>query len=137
MIRFAVVFCCMLAVGLTDAPTPEEKSTYEAAAARAGRDALAHIRLASWCEIHGMQVERHKHLGIALELAPDHPAIHGLLGEVADNGQWRMPQAVAEDHRNDADLEVARSPATAPAATRAPTRPRHTGSLRNGARRTD
>ena len=52
-----------------------------------------------------MQVERHKHLGIALELAPDHPAIHGLLGQVADNGQWRMPQAVSEDYLNDAEGE--------------------------------
>ena len=39
---------------------------------RSGAD--AHVRLASWCETHGMQVERHKHLGIALEIAPDHPA---------------------------------------------------------------
>ena len=53
-----------------------------------------------------MQVERHKHLGIALELAPDHPAIHGLLGQVADNGQWRMPQAVSEDYLNDADAKA-------------------------------
>ena len=53
-----------------------------------------------------MQVERHKHLGIALELEPDHPAIHGLLGEVADNGQWRMPQAVAEDFRSDAGVKA-------------------------------
>jgi hypothetical protein len=105
MIHVAIVFCCMLAVGLADAPTPEEKSAYEAAAAKVGRDALAHIRLASWCEIHGMQVERHKHLGLALELAPDHPAIHGLLGEVGDDGQWRMPQAVAEDYRNDANAK--------------------------------
>ena len=53
-----------------DSPTPEEMSAYETAAAKAGRDVLAHIRLASWCELHGMQVERHKHLGIALEIAP-------------------------------------------------------------------
>jgi tetratricopeptide (TPR) repeat protein len=106
MIRCAVVLCFLVAIGSGDAPTPQEKSTYEAAAAKAGRDALAHIRLASWCEIHGMQVERHKHLGIALELAPDHPAIHGLLGEVADNGQWRMAQAVAEDYRTDAGVKA-------------------------------
>ena len=85
-----------------DSPTPEEMSAYQAAAAKAGRDVLAHIRLASWCEIHGMQIERHKHLGIALELAPDHPAVHGLLGQVRDNGEWRMPQAVVEDYRSNA-----------------------------------
>src|SRR6202044_722143 len=69
-------------------------------------DALAHIRLASWCEIHGMQVERHKHLGIALELSPDHPAVHGLLGQVRDNGEWRMPQAVVEDYRSNPEAKA-------------------------------
>ena len=34
MIRFDVVLFCLLAVGLGDARTAEEQSTYEAAAAR-------------------------------------------------------------------------------------------------------
>jgi hypothetical protein len=102
MLHFAVVYCSLLAVASVDSPTPEERSAYAASAAKAGRDVIAHLRLASWCEIHGMQVERHKHLGIALEEAPQHPAIHGLLGQVDDKGEWRMPQAVSEDYLNDA-----------------------------------
>jgi Pretoxin HINT domain len=105
MFHFAVVSLCLLAAVPADSPTREEMSAYQAAAARAGRDAQAHIRLATWCELHGMQVERHKHLGIALELAPDHPAIHGLLGQVADNEQWRMPQAITEDYQTDAQAK--------------------------------
>ena len=65
MIHCAIVYCCLLLVAQVDSAAPEDKRTYEAAAATAGRDALAHIRLASWCEIHGMHIERHKHLGIA------------------------------------------------------------------------
>ncbi len=97
MLHFALVYCCLLVATPLDGPTPEETAAYQSAAEKAGRDALAHIRLASWCEVHGMQIERHKHLGIALEIAPDHPAIHGLNGQVFDNGEWRMPQAVVED----------------------------------------
>ncbi len=106
MIHFAVLSVCLLAAASADSPTQEELSAYQAAAAKAGRDAVAHVRLASWCEIHGMQVERHKHLGIALELMPDHPAIHGVLGQVADKGEWRMPQAVADDYLNDPEAKA-------------------------------
>src|SRR5262249_53546688 len=55
---------------------------------------------------HGMQIEKHKHLGIALEQSPQHPAIHGLLGQVDDNGEWRMPQAVSENYLNDAGAKA-------------------------------
>ncbi len=101
MFHFALLSCWLLMVVPGDSPTPEELSAYESAAAKAGRDVVAHIRLASWCELHGMHVERHKHLGIALELAPDNPAVHGLLGQVSDGGEWRMPQAVVEDYKTD------------------------------------
>jgi hypothetical protein len=101
MFHFALLSCWLLMVVPGDSPTPEERSAYESAAAKAGRDVVAHIRLASWCELHGMHVERHKHLGIALELAPDNPAVHGLLGQVSSGGEWRMPQAVVEDYKTD------------------------------------
>jgi hypothetical protein len=106
MLHMALVSCWLLTAMPADSPTPAELSVYQAAAAKAGGDALAHIRLASWCEIHGMQVERHKHLGIALELSPDHPAVHGLLGQVRDNGEWRMPQAVVEDYRSNPEAKA-------------------------------
>ena len=37
-------------------------SAYQSAAAAAGRDADAHVRLALWCEAHGLTAERLKHL---------------------------------------------------------------------------
>src|SRR5262249_39054972 len=99
---FALIACWLSAAVPGDSPTPDdEASAYEAAAAKAGRSASAHIRLASWCELHGMHVERHKHLGIALELEPENPAVHGLLGQVFEGGEWRTAQAVTEDYRLD------------------------------------
>ena len=65
-----------------------------------------------------------QHLGIALELEPDHPAIHGLLGQVAENGQWRMPQAVVEDYLSNPETKATVASAM-PAATRVPTRAAH------------
>ncbi len=102
MLHFPVVCCWLFLAVPGDSPTPEELSAYQAAAAKAGANVSAHIRLASWCELHGMHLERHKHLGIALDLAPDNAAVHGMLGQVFDGGEWRMPQAVVEDYLSDA-----------------------------------
>lgn len=66
MLHFPVVCCWLFLAVPGDSPTPEELSAYQAAAAKAGANVSAHIRLASWCELHGMHLERHKHLGIAL-----------------------------------------------------------------------
>jgi hypothetical protein len=106
MLCFTLLSCWLLTATPGDSPTPEELSAYQAAAAKAGENVAAHIRLASWCELHGMQIERHKHLGIALELAPDNPAVHGLLGQVFDNGEWRMPQAVVENYVTDPEAKT-------------------------------
>ena len=56
MLHFALLSSCLLMVVPGDSPTPEELRVYEAAAAKASRHVAAHIRLASWCELHGMQV---------------------------------------------------------------------------------
>ena len=73
---------------------------------RRASDVAAHIRLASWCELHGMQVERHKHLGIALELEPDNPAVHGLLGQVSDDGEWRCRRRWLKSYLTDAKAKT-------------------------------
>ncbi len=101
MCSFATSCFILLSLVLLDSPTPEDVRAYQQAAAALGRDAGAHVRLASWCEAHGLIAERHKHLGIALEIDPDHPAARGLLGELADKGEWRMPAVVIDDHRGD------------------------------------
>jgi hypothetical protein len=74
---------------------PEAMTAYEAARARAGRDADAHVRLALWCEAHGLEAERLRHLAIAVLADPSHAAARGLLGLVAHRGGWRSPEAVS------------------------------------------
>ena len=49
---------------VADASGPDDLPTYQAAAAKIGRDADAHVRLACWCEAHGLSAQRHKHLAL-------------------------------------------------------------------------
>ena len=44
------------------APSSADLDAYEAAREKVGRDPAAHIRLALWCEAHGLIAERRKHL---------------------------------------------------------------------------
>jgi Pretoxin HINT domain len=76
-------------------PEPGAMTAYEAARARAGRDADAHVRLALWCESHGLEAERLRHLAIAVLADPSHAAARGLMGLVAYRGGWRSPEAVS------------------------------------------
>ena len=63
------VLCCALLLG-ADLPGPTQYnlglSAYQAAKAQAGADAEANVRLALWCEAHGMTAERLAHLSVAL-----------------------------------------------------------------------
>src|SRR3954471_11251803 len=77
--------------------TPADDLTaYEEARAHAGRDPDAHVRLALWCEQHGLEAERLKHLAIAVLNRPTHATARGLMGLVAYGGQWQRPEAVGE-----------------------------------------
>src|SRR5262249_12724053 len=67
----------------------------------AGRDARAHVRLALWCEAHGMTAERMKHLAIAVMNDPSNALARGLLGLVAFNGKWDRPEIVGKQIEND------------------------------------
>src|SRR5690349_15624255 len=53
------------AIGPTEAGSKPDLATYEAARARAGQDADAQVKLALWCEAHGLSAERLKHLTLA------------------------------------------------------------------------
>src|SRR5262245_34272264 len=85
-------------------PAADEWPTYRAAAARAGRDAEAQVRLALWCEARGLVAERLNHLALALVADPAHAAARGLLGLMADAGKWRRPEQVAERINGDPAL---------------------------------
>jgi hypothetical protein len=87
-------------------PSPEDLAAYRAAQATVGRDAEAHVRLALWCESHGLLAERRKHLAMATLIDPDHATARGLLGQVPEEGRWRRPEEVAEEVANDPDLSA-------------------------------
>ena len=76
-------------------PNADLMATYQAEAAKAGRDADAHVRLALWCEARGLQAERLKHLTIAVLADPKNATARGLMGLVSDGGRWRRQRCSA------------------------------------------
>ena len=74
---------------------------YEAAKVQAGHDARAHVRLALWCESHGMSAERMKHLAMAVLYDPSNALARGLMGLVAYQGKWERPEASGSEIQDD------------------------------------
>ncbi len=69
--------------------------------AKAGHDAKAHVRLALWCESHGMSAERMKHLAMAVLYDPSNGLARGLMGLVAYQGKWERPDVVGREIQDD------------------------------------
>src|SRR4051812_6691903 len=67
---------------------------YEAAKAGVGRDPEAHIKLALWCEAHGLNSERVKHLALAVLTDPTNATARGLMGLVSHGGRWLRPEVI-------------------------------------------
>ncbi len=85
-------------------PSPGElpdAAAYRAAAEKAGHDARAHVRLALWCEAHGMNAERLKHLGLAVAYDPANTLARGLMGMVAYKGTWGRPEEIGKKIESD------------------------------------
>lgn len=94
----------MLTVSLAvaeDAAAPSDLAAYESASKVVGRDPAAHVRLALWCEAHGLRAERLKHLALAVLSDPRNVTARGLMGMVAYGGQWKRPDAVSEKVKAD------------------------------------
>jgi tetratricopeptide (TPR) repeat protein len=85
----------LICAGLLGVSSPDP-TDYQAAAARAGKDAGAHLKLAKWCEAHGMDAERLQHLAAALARDPQNAAARGMMGLVAYGGKWLSPEKVGE-----------------------------------------
>src|SRR5215468_1786814 len=100
-----ILVCLGLVVVGEGAPAAEEApadvAAYEAAAGKAGRDARAHVRLALWCESHGMTAERMKHLAMAVMYDPSNALARGLLGLVAHEGKWGRPAEIGKRIKDD------------------------------------
>jgi hypothetical protein len=76
---------------------PADLKAYQEAKAKAGRDADAQVKLALWCEAHGLAAERIKHLVLATLIDPSHAAARGLLGLISYQGKWQRPDQVSHD----------------------------------------
>lgn len=57
-----------------------ERDAYKQALAQAGRGAEAQVKLALWCESHGLDAERLEHLARAVLLDPKNALAHGMMG---------------------------------------------------------
>src|SRR5258708_37740852 len=107
---FASALLCALLLG-AEPPTnpaisPEERRAYEEAKLKAGRNADAQVKLALWCETHGLKAERLKHLALAVLTDPKQTAARGLMGLVSHRGEWLKPEKVGEKIKADEALSA-------------------------------
>jgi Pretoxin HINT domain len=101
MLHFVLLCCALLGDGGKPAQaTTADRAAYEAAAAKAGNSAAAHVQLALWCETHGLSSERIKHLSIASSLDPSNVLARALLGLMAFQGKWAKPDQVEQEIRD-------------------------------------
>lgn len=87
-------------------PAVDELAAYDAARAKVGRDAGEHVKLALWCESHGLTAERVKHLALAVLTDPTNAKARGLMGLVDFGGKWQRPDAVSEKVKADEKLSA-------------------------------
>ena len=99
----AILLCCAMVAdgGKPPEPTKADRAAYQSAAAKAGKNAVAHVQLALWCEAHGLSAERTKHLNLAISLDPANTLARGLLGLVAFQGKWTNPKQVEQEIQDD------------------------------------
>ncbi len=87
-----MVSALLVSAVMAAAPTDADRAAYESAQAQAGRDADAHVKLALWCEQHGMTAERARQLAQAILIDPKNAAARGLMGLVQFGGSWQHPE---------------------------------------------
>ena len=54
------------------------------------------MKLALWCEAHGLESQKLRHLAVAVLSDPSNAMARGLMGLVEYGGKWRRPEAVAD-----------------------------------------
>ena len=110
MVAAALVYASLLVVQPGDPPTSShEFKTYEALKAKAGKDAQAQVKLALWCEAHGMNAERVKHLAQAVLSDPKNVLARGLLGLIALGNRWEPVERAGERIKADDALAARRA----------------------------
>ena len=116
---FALIAAAALtAVDVPPASSDDNRLAYQAAKAAAGRSPDDQVRLAYWCEAHGLTAERMRHLAQAVLADPNNATARGLLGLVSRANRWVRPDAVADQVKQDdalaatlADYDARRSAA--------------------------
>jgi Pretoxin HINT domain len=87
---------------VADSPPPSDlKQSYEEAKAKVGRSPEEQVKLALWCESHGLTTQKLHHLTLAILADPKNVAARGLMGLVAYNGRWLRPEVVADKAKAD------------------------------------
>src|SRR5262249_16423786 len=95
MINTLVLYCAILGLAHAPAPTsaaPANLKAYETARSQMGGDASAQVRMALWCEAHGLTRQRLEHLAQAVALDPRNALARGLMGLVNFGGRWVRPE---------------------------------------------
>ncbi|HEU5118469.1 MAG TPA: hypothetical protein VFT74_17785, partial [Isosphaeraceae bacterium] len=100
-----MIAALLISITLTASPevSTEEMAEYRSARAEAGHDAEAHLKLALWCEQHGLSAQRMEHLALALMADPANATARGLMGLMKDGKSWSKPEKVAERIASDAE----------------------------------
>ncbi len=83
-------------------PSQDNLRDYETAKAKVGRNADHHLKLALWCEAHGLHPEKLKHLALAVLIQPQNPKARALMGLIAFQGRWERPDVVGQKVQADA-----------------------------------
>jgi tetratricopeptide (TPR) repeat protein len=81
--------------------TPDELARYDAASEKAAGNGAAQVKLALWCDAHGLATERAEHLRKAIANDPSNVLAHALLGHLAYRKVWDSIDVVAKSIQND------------------------------------
>jgi hypothetical protein len=102
MVHIVAVCAGLLVAQAGDRPaSSHDLKTYEALKHKAGKDVRAQVQLALWCEAHGLDAERLKHLAQAVLSDPKDVTARGLLGLVAFGSRWEPADRVRDRARAD------------------------------------
>ena len=96
-----ILLCCVM-IGDDGKPGPAttaDRAAYGSAHKKAGKDATAQIRLALWCEEHGLTAERVKHLALAIAYDPKNALARASPGWLPITGNGRALRTSARTSR--------------------------------------
>jgi Pretoxin HINT domain len=99
----SLIFAIILTAASED-PPPGPLQAYKEARASAGRSSPDQVKLALWCEAHGLTAERLHHLTLAVLADPKNLMARGLMGLVSRDGRFQRPEAVEAKATADATL---------------------------------